>query len=280
MVIMYQYSEAEVSFSVGVQDKRLWLLDMDGTIYLDDRLFDGVTDFLAYVRRSGGRYLFLTNNSSRGVEGYVEKLHRLGIETTADDFLTSVDATIRCLQHEYPGRKCYVQGTRSFYAQLEAAGIPVTDRLEDGAEILLSGFDRELTFQKLEDACILLNRGVTWLATNPDRVCPTWYGSVPDCGSVCRMLSTATGREPRFIGKPKPEMVQLALEKTGFAPEQAVIIGDRLYTDVACGVNAGIDSIFVLSGEGVLSDIEKYRVQPTWVYDNIAQLYHELEESR
>ena len=265
---------------MALQDKRLWLLDMDGTLYLDDRLFDGVTDFLAYVRHSGGRYLFLTNNSSRGVEGYIEKLHRLGIESTADDFLTSVDATIRCLQREYPGQKCYVQGTRSFYSQLSSAGIPVTDRLEDGVEILLSGFDRELTFQKLEDACILLGRGVTWLATNPDWVCPTWYGSVPDCGSVCRMLTTATGREPRFIGKPKPEMVQLALEKTGFAPEQAVIIGDRLYTDIACGVNAGIDSIFVLSGEGVLSDIETYHVHPTWIYDHIAQLYHELEESR
>lgn len=265
---------------MALQDKRLWLLDMDGTLYLDDRLFDGVTDFLAYVRRSGGRYLFLTNNSSRGVEGYIEKLHRLGIEATADDFLTSVDATIRCLQQEHPDRKCYVQGTHSFYAQLSSAGIPVTDHLENDVEVLLSGFDRELTFQKLEDACILLNRGVTWLATNPDWVCPTWYGSVPDCGSVCRMLTTATGREPRFIGKPKPEMVRLALEKTGFAPEQAVIIGDRLYTDIACGVNAGIDSIFVLSGEGVLSDIETYQVHPTWIYDNIAQLYHELEESR
>ena len=257
---------------MALQDKRLWLLDMDGTLYLDDRLFDGVTDFLAYVRHSGGRYLFLTNNSSRGVEGYMEKLYRLGIESTADDFLTSVDATIRALQREYPGQKCYVQGTRSFYAQLSSAGIPVTDRLEDDVEILLSGFDRELTFQKLEDACILLGRGVTWLATNPDWVCPTWYGSVPDCGSVCRMLTTATAREPRFIGKPKPEMVQLALEKTGFAPEQAVIIGDRLYTDIACGEAAGIDSAFVLSGEGKVSDIAESEVRPTYTFDNIGEL--------
>ena len=167
-------------------------------------------------------------------------------------------------------------GTASFKQQLAAAGIPITDKLEDDIDILLSGFDRELTFQKLEDSCILLNRGVVWIATNPDWVCPTWYGSVPDCGSVCRMLTTATGREPRFIGKPKPEMVYLALEKTGFGPEQAVVIGDRIYTDIACGVNAGVDTIFVLSGEGVAEDMEKYQVHPTWMYENIGAVYRDL----
>ena len=147
-----------------LQDKRLFLLDMDGTIYLDDRLFDGVTAFLSRIREKGGRYLFLTNNSSKGVEGYIEKLNGMGIATGREDYLTSVDAAIDLLRRRYPGRRCYVQGTRSFYDQLAAAGIPVTCDREDGAEILLSGFDRELTFQKLEDACILLNRGVTWLA--------------------------------------------------------------------------------------------------------------------
>ena len=209
-----------------LQDKRLFLLDMDGTIYLDDRLFDGVTAFLSRIREKGGRYLFLTNNSSKGVEGYIEKLNGMGIATGREDYLTSVDAAIDLLRRRYPGRRCYVQGTRSFYDQLAAAGIPVTCGREDGAEILLSGFDRELTFQKLEDACILLNRGVTWLATNPDWVCPTWYGAVPDCGSVCEMLHRATGREPEFIGKPRPAMVQLALEGTGYPPEAAVLLGE------------------------------------------------------
>lgn len=261
-----------------LQDKRLFLLDMDGTIYLDEQLFDGVTDFLQYVKRIGGRYLFLTNNSSRGVEDYVKKLRRLGLPAATDDFLTSVDATIRYLQQHQPGKKCYVFGTRSFYRQLQSAGIPVTDHPTDDVEVLLCGFDRELTFQKLEDACILLNRGVDFVATNPDWVCPTWYGSVPDCGSVCEMLYRATSRRPVVIGKPQSAMVQLALEKTGFAAEEAVIIGDRLYTDVACGVNAGIDSVFVLSGEGVLSDVEKYDVHPTWIYSDIARLYRDLEE--
>lgn len=264
---------------MALADKRLFLLDMDGTLYLDDRLFDKVPEFLSHVRRIGGRYLFLTNNSSRGVEGYMEKLSRMGIPTAPEDYLTSVDAAIDHLRRFHAGKKCYVFGTRAFYGQLQTAGIPVTDRLEDDVDILLCGFDRELTFRKLEDACILLNRGVTWLATNPDWVCPTWYGSVPDCGSVCRMLTTATGREPLFLGKPQPAMAELALRRTGFSPEQAVMIGDRLYTDVACGINAGIDSIFVLSGEGTEADIAQYDIHPTWIFSDIAALYRQLEET-
>ena len=263
----------------ALREKRLFLLDMDGTIYLDDRLFDGVIPFLQYIRRVGGRYLFLTNNSSRGVEGYIEKMRRLGIETERSDYLTSVDVTIAALQRERPEKKCYVFGTRSFYSQLRDAGIPVTARPDPDVDILLCGFDRELTFQKLEDACILLNRGAEFWATNPDWVCPTWYGSVPDCGSVCRMLTTATGRTPRFLGKPQPDMAVLAMARTGFAPEQAVLLGDRLYTDIACGAGAGIDTVFVLSGEGTEADIEKFGVQPTWVRRDIAALLQELEDN-
>ena len=262
-----------------LQDKRLFLLDMDGTIYLDDRLFDGVTAFLSRIREKGGRYLFLTNNSSRGVEGYIEKLERLGIATGPEDYLTSVDAAIDLLRREYPGQKCYAAGTESFRQQLESAGIPVTTRVEEDVDILLSGFDRELTFQKLEDSCILLNRGVTWLATNPDWVCPTWYGAVPDCGSVCQMLTNATGREPIFIGKPQPAMAELAMRRTGFGREETVLIGDRVYTDIACAVNADIDSILVLSGEGTREDTEKFGVRPTWIYDDIAAVYREMEET-
>ena len=263
----------------SLREKRLFLLDMDGTLYLDDLLFDKVPEFLALIRWQGARYLFLTNNSSRGVEGYIAKMRRLGIETAPEDYLTSADAAQHTLLTEFAGQRCYVSGTASLKAQLIQAGIDVTDALSDDISVLLSGFDTELTFQKLEDSCILLNRGVPWLATNPDWVCPTWYGSVPDCGSVCEMLSRATGKKPRFLGKPQPEMVRLALERTGFSARQAVIIGDRLYTDVACGVNAEIDSVFVLSGEGVMGDIIKYRVNPTWVYQDIAKLYHDLKEN-
>ena len=252
--------------------KRLFLLDMDGTIYLDNDLFPGTKPFLDWVREKGGRYLFLTNNSSRSAAAYVEKLGRLGIGAEKEDFLTSVDALIADLQAGVPRRLCYVFGTESFRSQLSEAGIPVTDHLEEGIDCLLIGFDTELTFQKLEDACILLNRGVDFIATNPDWVCPTWYGSVPDCGSVCEMLFRATGRRPLVIGKPQPAMARLAMERTGFPPAETLVVGDRLYTDVACGVNAGVDTAFVLSGEGTLEDLERSDVKPTYIFDDIAAL--------
>ena len=179
-----------------LSEKRLFLLDMDGTLYLDDRLFDRVPDFLSHIRRIGGRYLFLTNNSSRGVEGYMEKLARMGIPSGPEDYLTSVDAAIDHLRRFCPGKKCYVFGTRSFLGQLRDAGIPVTHRLEDDVDILLCGFDRELTFRKLEDACILLNRGVTWLATNPDWVCRPAGSSPPVCPSRASSLCRSARQTP------------------------------------------------------------------------------------
>ncbi len=252
--------------------KRLFLLDMDGTIYLDDQLFAGVTDFLSYIRALGGRYIFLTNNSSKSVEKYVEKLRKLGISATADDFLTSTDATALYLQKK-DYKKIYALGTRSFREQLCASGLPVTDKLDEDIDCLCMGYDTELTFEKLEHACILLNRGVDYIATNPDWVCPTWYGFVPDCGSIAKMLEKATGRTPRFIGKPEPTMAVLAMQKTGFSKEETVLVGDRLYTDIASGVRAGVTTVFVLSGEGTRADLQSSPEQPTLVLENVEELY-------
>ena len=262
----------------NLSEKKLFLLDMDGTIYLDEELFDGTVDFLDHVKKIGGRYLFLTNNSSRGVDAYVQKKARLGIETTREDFLTSTDATILYLKTNYPDAKVYAFGTTTFKDQLCQGGIRITDKLEDDIDLLLCGFDTELTFQKLEDSCILLGRGVPFIATNPDWVCPTWYGYVPDCGSVCRMLTTATGRKPQFIGKPQPEMALLAMERFGYEKHETMMIGDRLYTDIASGINAGIDACFVLSGEGTMEDLKTSEVRPTMIYENIRALLNDLQK--
>lgn len=254
----------------SLQGKKFFLLDMDGTIYLGDTLFDGTIDFLHYVRDTGGKYLFLTNNSSRSVDAYIDRMAHFGIAAAKDDFLTSVDALCVYLsKNGYTGKRLYAFGTASFRRQLEDAGFSVTDRLEERVDALVCGFDTELTFRKLEDACILLSRGAAFFAANPDWVCPTWYGSVPDCGSVCEMLFRATGRRPRFAGKPAPDMITLAMERSGFSPPQTVLLGDRLYTDIASGVRAGIDTVLVLSGEAQREDIPQSPAQPTWVLPDI-----------
>jgi len=258
---------------IDLKKKKLFLLDMDGTIYLGDTLFDSVKEFLDTVNTNEGKYLFVTNNSSRGVNAYVERLKTMGLsQTVKDDFLTSTDALIWYMRGKYDTAKIYAFGTKTFREQLLDAGFNITDKLEDDISLLVCGFDTELTFKKLEDACKLLVKGVNFIATNPDWVCPTSFGSVPDCGSVCEMLFRATGRRPYFIGKPQPEMALLSMDKYGFSKEETVLIGDRIYTDIACGVNAGIDTAFVLSGEGVVEDIEKFNVQPTETFEHIRDI--------
>jgi len=256
--------------------KKLFLLDMDGTIYLDDELFDGTLDLLEYVKNIGGRYIFLTNNSSRGTESYIEKLGRLGIEAKPDDFVTSADATIWYLRKTYPMEmKYYLCGTKSLKSMFRKAGFHVTEK-EEKADALILGYDTELTYQKLTDCVKMINRGLPYIATHPDLVCPVSYGYAPDCGSVINMLETCTGRRPEVIGKPQPEMVYLAMQKTGFRPEETCMTGDRIYTDIACGVNAGIDTFFVLSGEGTTEDIEKYGITPAYIFDNIREIADRL----
>lgn len=259
-----------------ISDKKLFLLDMDGTIYLDNDLFDGTIDFLSEVRARGGRYLFVTNNSSKSVDAYVSKLNKIGIPACEEDFLTSTDATILHLKNKFPGRKFYSFGTKSFTDQLKSAGINVVTDIEDEIFGIVMGNDNELNFKKLEDACKLLLGDIEYIATNPDWVCPTAFGYVPDCGSVAEMLWRATGKRPHFIGKPQPEMLLLAIEKFGYSKDEAVMIGDRVYTDIAAGYNAGIDTIFVLSGEGTRADAENSDTKPTYIMENIREVYNTI----
>ena len=259
-----------------LKDKKFFLLDMDGTIYLDNDLFDGTLDFLNAVKSSGGKYLFVTNNSSKSTSAYVEKLGKIGINASESDFLTSTDATCLYLK-KYEGKKFYVSGTKSFEAQLRESGVITTTEVEDDIFGIVMGNDTELTFKKLDDACRLLTeRDLVYIATNPDWVCPTAYGYVPDCGAVAEMINRATGKSPTFIGKPKPEMLLLAMEKFGYSKEETLMIGDRVYTDIASGYNAGVDTVLVLSGEGTKKDAESTDTKPTYVMQDIRELYNKI----
>ncbi len=262
---------------MNLKEKKVFLLDMDGTLYLGNQLIDGTLDFLKYLKETGRRAVYFTNNSSKSGEKYVEKLASLGIEATVDDFITSVNATEVYLKKKNYHR-IYVMGTNSLIKQLEKANLPVTDRLSDDIDCLCIGFDTELTFSKLEQASILLTREIDYIATNPDMTCPTEYGYVPDCGSFAQILCNATGKMPKIIGKPEPLMAELALKKTGCKKEEMAVVGDRLFSDIACGVNGGIDTIFVLSGECTREDIQRYGVTPTYIFDSVKELYQELAE--
>ena len=261
-----------------LSNKKFFLLDMDGTIYLDDTLFDGTLEFLKAVKERGGKYLFVTNNSSKSTDAYVKKLGKIGIYATEDDFLTSTDATILYLKKNYPTRKFFCMGTKTFFKQLLESGIDVTTSLEDGIDGIVISNDQELTFEKLDIASRLLtcSENIAYVATNPDWVCPTGYGYVPDCGAFAEMLWRATGKKPYFVGKPRPEMLLLAMEKFGFSKEETVMIGDRVYTDIASGYNAGVDTIFVLSGEGTTEDAIETETPPTFIMKNIKEVLENI----
>ena len=233
-----------------LKEKKLFLFDMDGTLYLGNRLYDFTNELLDTIKSSGGRYMFMTNNSSRSVSDYIKKLAGLGIKAVREDFITSSQATAYYLNKHYKGKTLYVCGTESLKEELRANGYEITESL-DKVEVVVMGFDTELTFKKLEDVSklLLLRRDIPYIATNPDYVCPTEFGSVPDCGSVCDMLYNVSGRRPLVIGKPEPLMPILAMEHTGYTKEDTVVIGDRIYTDVKSGLNAGAFSVLVMSGE-------------------------------
>lgn len=233
----------------SLKNVQLFLFDMDGTLYLGNRLYDFTVELLETIKKKGKRYVFVTNNSSKSVEDYVKKLALLGIAANRDDFLTSSQATAYYLNKNHKGARLYVCGTESLKAELKSDGFQVTEVLED-VDVIVMGNDTELTFKKLEDVCkLLLSRELPYIATNPDYVCPTEFGSVPDCGSICDMIYNSTGKRPLVIGKPQALMPQLAMEKYNVKSNETAVVGDRIYTDVKSGLNAGAVSVLVMSGE-------------------------------
>jgi len=258
---------------------KLFLFDMDGTLYLGDRIFNFTQELLDTIRAQGKKYLFVTNNSSRSVDDYVRKLAKMGIPAAREDFMTSSQATAYYLHKYHEGKTLYVCGTESLKAELRSEGFLVTTDLAQ-VECIVMGFDTELTFQKLHDVSYLLltNKDIPYIATNPDLVCPTEFGSVPDCGSICIGIKNATGREPVVIGKPSPLMAELALERFSVPKESACVIGDRIYTDVKSGLNAGITGILVMSGETTPEILAESPDKPHLVLQSAAEILDVLKQ--
>lgn len=255
-----------------IRNINLFLFDMDGTLYLGNRLYEFTPQLLSAIREAGKRYLFMTNNSSKSVADYVKKLAGLGIEATEADFITSSQATAYYLKQHHPKDRLYVCGTESLKTELRKNGFTVTEVLEE-VDCIVMGFDTELTFRKLEDVSkLLLTRELPYIATNPDYVCPTEYGSVPDCGSVCDMIYNATRKRPFVIGKPTAMMPKLAMEEHGFSKEETAVIGDRIYTDIKSGLNAGIMSILVMSGETTEEILEASEDKPHLVLKDASEM--------
>ena len=260
-----------------IRRMKLFLFDLDGTLYLGEQLYPFTIDLLRRIRETGGRSLYMTNNSSKSVEDYIRKLEKLGIPATREDFITSAQATAWYLQQNHSGKTLYVCGTESLKEELRREGFTVTTNIDE-VECIVMGFDTELTFKKLHDVSWLLStRDIPYIATNPDYVCPTEFGSVPDCGSVCDMIYNATQKRPLVIGKPEPLMPQLAMERLGISQEEACCIGDRIYTDIRSGLNAGITTMLVLSGETTREILDASDVKPHFVLEDAGEILEALK---
>lgn len=252
---------------------KLFVLDMDGTFYLGDRRIDGALDFIHKVKETGRNFIFFTNNSSKNGSMYIEKLAAMDCPITKDQIMTSGDVTAAYLKSKYPGKKVYLVGTPALEAVFREEGICLT---EEKPEVVVIGFDMTLTYEKLERACTYIREGAVFLATHKDINCPTETGFIPDCGAICAAITLSTGVLPRYLGKLCRETLDMVLQRTGYNKDEIAFVGDRIYTDVATGVNNGALGILVLSGETKRADIAASEVQPDGVFESLKEMLEYL----
>ncbi|MBR9987918.1 MAG: HAD-IIA family hydrolase [Desulfosarcina sp.] len=256
---------------------RCFLMDMDGTIYLGEKLLPGARDWLELLDEHGIAYYFLTNNSSRSRVEYAEKFTRLGLSVPEEKIFTSGEATAIYLAKYYPDAALYVVGTPALMAEFERHGFVLT---ETDPDVAVLGFDTTLTYDKLWKLCDLVVAGKPYIATHPDINCPTEDGFKPDIGSMIELVATSTGRRPDvIIGKPYQPVVDALSHKTGFPVEAHCMVGDRLYTDIALG-RWGITTALVLSGETKAADQAGPEYTPDFVVANIAEMANLLRKAR
>lgn len=244
-------------------------MDLDGTIYLGDKLIAGADRFLNFLKERGIHHYFLSNNSSRSKADYVAKLSRMGIQTDRDHILLSTDGVIAFLC-EREIKEVYVVGTQSMKKMFQEAGIRVTAK--NPAYVVL-GYDTELTYEKVRTSALFLQNNVPLIATHPDLVCPTPQGPVPDAGAMLALYETATGVKPqRIFGKPNPEMITHVFKRHHVGPEEVVMIGDRIYTDMELAKRVSCDFILVLSGEAKRSDLRSISYVPALMVETIGDI--------
>lgn len=250
-----------------LKDITLFLLDMDGTVNLGFDPIDGAKAFLETLRAQNKRYIFLTNNSSKNALDYVEKMRALGFFCERENIFTSGMAAGMFLRDQKKGKRVYVCGTESLKKEVASYGVTVA---EENADLVLLGYDTELNYEKIRKVCALLCGGAEYYATNLDLVCPIENGRyLPDCGSFADMFENAVKRRPLFLGKPDRTMIDLVIAKTGVPRENTAVVGDRIYTDIKSGVNAGVTTILVMSGETTPEILASSGTKPDYVLDSV-----------
>ena len=245
---------------------RAWLLDLDGVVYRGDEPIPGAVEFIAWLQQTGQPFLFLTNHSARTTESFAEKLRQMGMSVDAGHVLSSSVVTGEFLRRERSGQSVFAVGEIGLQTALRDCGIP---RVDTDPRIVVVGFDRALTYERLTTACGFILRGAEFIGTNADATYPLRSGPAPECGAMLAAVEAATGRKPLIMGKPERFMYEEALRRLGVTREQAVMVGDRLDTDICGASRAGIRSVLVLSGVTSRSQGEASPVRPDVICDDL-----------
>ncbi len=251
-----------------LKKKKAFFFDLDGTIYLGNKIFDGVHELIKLLKERNKKFFFLSNNSSKSTSDYLLKLKKLKLDATLDNIIISQHPTIDFLKKE-GYKKVFLMGNKSLKEEFKEEGFEIT---EDNPEILVLGFDQELTYQRLVKASEFLQNDIPYIATHLDDRCPTEDGYIPDAGGIASLLYKTVERMPRVFGKPNKEMILFKLQQIGVSPEDAVMFGDRLYTDIKMGINAGVTTCLVLSGESTLEMAEISENKPDFILEGVWKL--------
>ena len=264
------YSDVSV-----LKNKKLFIFDMDGTIYLGNKVFPFAISFIDHLRKNGKKILFFTNNASRAPNTYYERLKKMGFSPEMDEIMTAGDITIEFLRRKRKGKKVYLVGTPDLERNFRERGIELLSGSEEKADIVVTSFDLTLTYEKLKNACRFIMNGAEFFSTHPDLNCPTENGFIPDSGAISAFVTASTGKEPTYFGKPYKETIDMISEFSGVSKEDMCIFGDRLYTDIALGKRHGVTSILVYTGETTKNDVEKAeeKDKPDFAFDSLENIY-------
>ncbi|MBP2660425.1 MAG: HAD-superfamily hydrolase, subfamily [Firmicutes bacterium] len=248
---------------------KCFILDLDGTVYLGGKLLDGAIEFLKTLEKNKIAFKFFTNNSSQNAKFYINKIHHMGYDVKENAMLISNHVIIRHLQEAMPGKKVFLLGNEYLTSDFQNSNIHL---VEEDPDVVVVGFDTTLAYEKVSKACKFIRAGAIFLGVHPDFNCPTEDGFIPDCGSICAMITASTGISPEYFGKPTTHTLQYILKDTGFKEEEIAVVGDRLYTDIALGKGNDLVTILVLSGETKLGDLQKSEIHPTLIFDSLKEL--------
>lgn len=257
----------------NLKDKSVFLLDMDGTIYLGDKLIDGALEFLKKIKSINKKYIFLTNNSSKNKLSYVEKLNNLGINASLDDIFTSGEATTIYLKNKLPDGKVFLLGTKELEDEFINEGFEIVKERNKDVDFVVLGFDTTLTYEKLWIACEYISEGVDYIATHPDFNCPLPEGKfMPDAGAIAALIEASTKKVPKVIGKPNKEMINALGKKHSINLEDVVMVGDRLYTDIKMGEISNISTVLVYSGETSKEDYKNSEIKADYDFNSVKDM--------